>query len=170
MSRKKLHEIVEYKITHKEQQEAWDNACEYLNNIHNKKKPYWLTLAGNCGVGKTMLARGIVKASEIVHAQTWRWATAVNKYMRAGDYGIVDHLCDLRLLLIDDVGSEHMSDYTNKELLRVLENRLDKWTIITTNKTMDEISDTVDMRISSRLKRGRNVVVNMFNVKDFADI
>lgn len=169
MSNKLLHELIEYKITHKEQDKAWKESCKIVNAIRTKSPPYWLTLAGACGVGKTMLGRAIIRCVG-GWSQSWRWTDIVNTYLRNGDYGIMDHLADLDLLLIDDIGAEHASAMSNKAIVELMERRIRKWTVITTNLTISAIGDQIDMRAASRIKRGNNVVVNMFRCKDYADI
>ncbi len=66
---------------------------------------------------------------------------------------IIDSLCNYELLVIDDIGSIKNSEHRKEILFMILEGRNfnNKQTIITSNLSVQEISDLFDERIASRL-------------------
>ena len=127
---------------------------------HDNRKRYWLTLAGTCGVGKTHLAKAVAKTHQNVAKSPGkfvRWIDALN-YMRDGHHNYASELARESLLVIDDIGAEHGSEYGSQKLLEVLDKRLGKWTFITSNLTMERFAE-IDRRIASRLVRDNNQVL-----------
>ena len=96
-------------------------------------RPHWLTLSGVSGCGKTMLA-------------TEAYKVAV-KYFEVSN---------------DAKGFTTVRDiYFNKiRLFTLLEKRLNKWTLITTNLKLKTIQDSYDVRIASRIIRDGNIYRN----------
>lgn len=79
-----------------------------------------------------------------------------------GEFGSVEALVDEWLVVLDDIGAEHDPRKLGvSKLLDVLNGRSRKWTILTSNLTMQEIAETLDTRIASRLIRGESKVVEM---------
>lgn len=64
-----------------------------------------------------------------------------------------------RYLILDDVASERVSEYSGEKLHNLLGARVGKWTIITSNKSMRDIAE-FDTRIASRLKRDGAKIVD----------
>jgi len=67
---------------------------------------------------------------------------------------LIDLLCDVDLLVIDDLGVEKSSDWVLQVFHMIIDHRYSykKATIITSNKTLDELSDKwEDDRIVSRI-------------------
>jgi len=136
----------------------------FINNMihHDHRARYWLTLAGTCGVGKTHLAKAVAKTHQNISKKPGkfvRWIDALN-YMREGHHSYAAELSREHLLVIDDIGAEHGSDYGTQKLLEVLDKRLGKWTFITSNLTMERFAE-IDRRIASRLVRDHNQVVEV---------
>ena len=72
------------------------------------------------------------------------------------------------VLFLDDVGSERDSTgFATEELVTLLLKRMNRWTIITSNKTPEGIR-TVDERIYSRMIRGNNICIGV-NTTDYSD-
>ena len=78
--------------------------------------------------------------------------------MRDGHHNYAAELARESLLVIDDIGAEHGSEYGSQKLLEVLDKRLGKWTFITSNLTMERFAE-IDRRIASRLVRDNNQVL-----------
>lgn len=150
--------------------------------------PIWLTLAGRSGCGKTMLAREVFKwvqtylrcyrasisgnhAVEVpadwpgttiwqsrqldfIEAQTF--ATT----LRRQGYGILDDLVRSHFLVIDDMGAERdPSGFITEQWTQLLNRRLGKWTLITTNLYGDHLSESHDERIADRMTRDGNMLI-----------
>lgn len=151
--------------------------------FHSKgREPYWLTITGTSGSGKTHLAKKICHwfRRNLQHepyvprtGEVWHMDYAFKIWSKAlvaiyeGEGGLVEMLSDEWLAVIDDVGAEHdPRKFGVSKLLEVLENRKRKWTVITSNLTLDQISSHLDTRIASRMIRDGSKVVN-FTRKDF---
>lgn len=143
---------------------ANDLMAELPGGIHGR----WLTLSGNSGIGKTFLMRQIFEAAKRVPAiashpalkvpnQFWTWSDVVDE-LRDKKFWLLKELAELNLLCLDDVGAENATSFSSERLYYLLNSRLGKWTVITTNKTVAQIAET-DVRIASRLIRDKNQVV-----------
>lgn len=75
--------------------------------------------------------------------------------------------------VIDDIGAEGMDGngrpyaFAVNTLGKVADQRVGKWTVITSNYTRKELAELFDPRISSRMIRDGSVVVDASNVRDF---
>lgn len=134
---------------------------------------YWLTLYGASGVGKTMLAtqaRNHLQNNGIL-AQKWNWGNSFNRLIE--DPGLTAHLCRLPVLILDDIGtgytlSDKAAELHASKLYEILESRLQKWTLITTNLSPQQIRERLDARIASRLFRGDNKLCDLTAADDYA--
>lgn len=154
----------------------------HLSNLAPVANPlgYWLSLLGQSGAGKTMVARKILD----------RWKQQSNRYvvmgaigethlcrdgrfipwekhigrMRDGEHNIsacVQDIWDLPFCVLDDIGTlRDKTGFVADQLHQILSGRLDKPTVITSNMTLDQLG-AVDVRISNRIIRGENRVVNV---------
>ena len=68
-----------------------------------------------------------------------------NEYMEQAD-----------LLVLDDFGAERVTSLIEDATYRLFNNRLGRWTFITTNKTYEAIAE-MDVRLSSRMIRDGNI-------------
>jgi DNA replication protein DnaC len=142
----------------------------------------WLTLAGLSGTGKTHLAKELMRFAEInckwwkcSHLGTNRYrdffsisgARLASELRSPGGFSFIWELTKTDLLFIDDFGAARdPSGYLTDSLFALLDNRLGKWTILTTNLTGEGLH-AMDPRISSRLIRGANILHEV-NAPDFA--
>lgn len=134
----------------------------------------WLTLYGKSGCGKTHLAVyaiAVLKANG-KQAQKWGWSKLKGRLLDGSCPGLWDQVVGMPYLAIDDIGADFMSSeraagVSASLLYDLLEVRLGKWTLITSNLTPAELPD---MRIASRLKRGQNVLVDMTTARDFSNL
>lgn len=155
---------------------------DFIREMATGGAPRWLSLLGWSGTGKTHLARGIsrffnAEASSYVDPSTgarlnrrggfigWR---KIIDYLRDGDYGIMDAVCNDWFVALDDIGTERASDFSVAKLDQIIDCRLGKWTVLTCNFTRAEIAEHIDVRIASRLGRGKNVIVDNINVPDYS--
>ena len=136
--------------------------------------PFSLTISGRSGCGKTHLAknaaaylkqRGISKGFYI-------WSDVVKQYKADAEQTIYK-LSKYTVLILDDVGAENLAgEYSlglaATALCDVVEKRLGKWTLITSNLTTSEIADRYDARIASRLIRNGGRTVDMTAADDYS--
>jgi DNA replication protein DnaC len=157
-------------------------AKDFIRDMAIGKPPRWLSFLGRCGTGKTHLARGIsrffkAEASIYIEPKTGAhlarrggfigWRKVIDN-LRDGDYGIIDAVCNDWYVALDDIGAERASDFSVSKLDHVIDARLDKWTVITCNFSREEIAEHMDVRIASRLGRGKNVIVDGICVRDYS--
>lgn len=94
------------------------------------------------------------------------WSKLLAQY-RNGDYWRLDDIADCNFIVLDDIGVEgSRSSFGDGKLYETISAREGKWAVITSNLTLEEISQ-LDVRISSRLIRDRNIVINV-NTTDYA--
>jgi DNA replication protein DnaC len=155
---------------------------DYVREMGINAAPRWLSFLGWSGTGKTHLARGISRffkahASVYIDAETGArlsrrggfigWRKIVD-HLRDGDYEIMRVVCDDWFVALDDIGAERTSDFSVSKLDHIIDSRLGKWTVITCNFTREQIAEHMDVRIASRLGRGKNVIVDNINVPDYS--
>lgn len=134
----------------------------------------WLTMFGVPGCGKTMLAKLArhtlkEKGKEV---QLWNWPR-VWRMCLDGEWGILDHLMNLPILILDDVGAEFTgsnktSELNSARLYEIAESRLGKWTLITSNLTPQQMDRSLGSRFVSRIFRGNSVVNDMTTAFDYS--
>lgn len=142
--------------------------------------PRWLSMLGTSGAGKTMLAKMIVAdarafcethpylegAQRIRHVKFVNWPKAAEQ-LRGGDYGALEGAASAWLTVIDDIGAEHdaRSSFIPSKLYDLLNDRLGRWTVITSNRGLADLA-TMDARIASRMRREYSDIVEV-KVPDF---
>lgn len=163
----------------------WNAASTFAADIDGAPSmpPRWLTLCGASGCGKTHLARELYNwygryHSAFRHPDTGAWNSRQYAFkdvsilasdLKKGLYGHATDLERCHFLVLDDLGAERdVSGFLAEQLLKLLNRRLDKWTVITSNLTLSQISDTLDARIADRMRRGNNIVVES-KAPSFAD-
>lgn len=145
-----------------------------------KGPPRWLTFTGVAGCGKTMLARQIFAQARsyspgnvaIWHAGegyyreenrrpecVWLEAAVFSSRMKEGEYDLPEYLKPDWIVCLDDLGaSRDKSDFIADGIYRFCNARLGRWTLFTTNLTLEELADRIDQRVVSRLIRDQNAV------------
>ena len=118
---------------------------------------------GNTGLGKTFLSNAI--ANELLKSgKTVLYQTAPNmldsiinyRFNKDVDYNIYQSILDVDLLIIDDLGTETLNSMKFTELINVINTRILNHnhhitkTIISTNLSLKDLSQTYDERIFSR--------------------
>lgn len=165
-----------------------DISLQFASDMLGGGSPRWLSLLGNSGAGKTLIARIVYRLyrwkfdgeinwtrSRLHGSHLYRfrcgfmnWGTVVNQRMLKGDFRFLEDLRDYDFFAIDDIVAEHEKhrELSASKLYDVLEARLGKWTVITANLSLDQIGERLDPRISSRMLRGGSDVVDV-EVPDF---
>lgn len=124
-------------------------------------RPSWLTLLGKTGTGKTHCAEQVWKKRH-VHFN-WRktewcpskiyWPEFV-ALLRSGEaYERIRDMANWPMLFLDDICAERdTTGFASEQLCALLGQRAGRWTIITSNKTLQQIAD-LDVRLADRLVR-----------------
>ncbi len=119
---------------------------------------------GAPGLGKTFLSTCIAKelikkGYSVIYETTYQIVSLLEdyKFKRSGDMAELkmqtERLYDSDLLILDDLGAEFSTAYTNAALFDVLNSRLiaNKKTIINTNLDMRELAERYSERVFSRI-------------------
>ena len=122
-----------------------------------------LLFVGNTGLGKTFLANAIAK-EVLSQGKTVVYQTApilmdkiieykFNFDKTANDKQEYNKIFDVDLLVVDDLGTETMSNNKFTELFNIINTRLlrNKKIVISTNLTLNELYKQYDERVMSRL-------------------
>lgn len=170
---------------------AADACARFIADMEAGREPYWLTLTGLQGVGKTMLARQTFEfardqcnpgrhslwvAGHGTYSEqnrrprcVWFGAPQFKDRMLGGEYDLPEYLRADYLVVIDDLGAarDTRENALADGLYRLADHRSHRWMIWTTNLTLKEIGERLDPRISSRLIRDDNKLVSI-TAKDYA--
>ncbi len=153
-------EKVDFSI-YEEKSEAYKKFCYKLkNHILNDTDKNIITLSGKAGIGKTYVASMMIKEA-VLHQKNVFIINAIElsglflKYHLApimDKQNILNDVLECDVLLLDDLGTEPIyNNVTCPYLYKILVERINKKTIITTNLTQTQISETYQERIFSRL-------------------
>lgn len=140
-------------------------ALDFVENF-DKKETKSLLFTGGTGLGKTFMSNCIAKAvldkgKTVLYQTAGRLMDLVMDY-RKGDSETFDamqyeELFNVDLLIIDDLGTENMTEARRSELFNILNTRLLNEskkhikTLISTNKDLKELVNYYDQRIVSRI-------------------
>lgn len=130
--------------------------------------PHWLSLLGTTYTGKTMLATRLwqhfdrygryyegINGAQLSMDGRWVNLRRLSAELKEGCWGQVDDICQEYFVVLDDVGADHdPSAAVASALERILDARLGRWTVLTSNYTLAQIAERLDSRIASRIKRG----------------
>ena len=132
--------------------------CWFFDDMISKKTPRWISALGQTGTGKTEWAQRVKRAAPM-KAQKFHWSNVCDEFLAKRDYGVLEYMAGLDFLVIDEIGLKDWK-HANRDLSALLNKRLGKWTVITSNLTQAELAD-IDARIASRLVRDNNRIVTM---------
>ena len=146
------------------------NQREHMKNIYEYCKDYaegfttdaeGLFMYGKTGLGKTHLSLAI--ANEVINRGYDVYYGSIQTIMdklEAEHFGrlpredsIKEDILTCDLLIIDDLGAEFATQFTNAELYNILNSRMlsSLPTIISTNLDMKDIADKYSQRVASRI-------------------
>lgn len=137
------------------------SACvSFVHEFNNSKEN--LFFYGKSGLGKTFLSNCIAKdlldIGKLVIYQTSSNLIEILKEAKfdADNESSRDKINDIYecdLLIIDDLGTEYLTDFSQMELFNIINRRLisQKKMIISTNLSLDNIYNTYPERITSRI-------------------
>lgn len=152
----------------------------FWRSMLSGKPPFWLTLSGSTGVGKTHLAKRLQRAFYLMtrlqaqgdiylgpgrafySAGFYHWPSIADGFNR-GRYEILDDMATDWFAVIDDIGatrqgSERIEQLILDKLFQVLNRRQNQWTIITTNMKLKALHQQ-EPRLADRLIREPNQVL-----------
>lgn len=151
----------------------------------NATRPYWLSVIGESGIGKSHLAKAVYKTfvettsfdldydpidNRIFgnRGQFVDWRELCSTVRSGGGWGWVEDICTDDFAVLDDIGVEHdPSGFIASITDRIINARMGKWTFITCNLPLSEIASKLDVRIASRMVRDGNKVIES-TAKDFS--
>lgn len=116
----------------------------------------WLVLMGGVGVGKSVAAAWCVRAA-LEARQSALWVTAAELAMRAGGFDGQTYALRLKgvdMLVVDDVGTENLTDFAKSVRDEVLAHRHEEGlrTVITTNLGGKEFGVRMGARLADRIR------------------
>lgn len=144
-------------VPRKKMTEVLKIAKEYCINFGNGSKN--LLFMGNTGLGKTHISLSIAseiieKGYGVIYGSAQNLFSEVEKehFAYTGDTEKMDALLNVDLLVIDDLGTEFMSSFTQSVFYNIVNTRIlnNHPTIINTNLSFAELEQRYTPRISSR--------------------
>ena len=119
-----------------------------------------LFFSGSVGTGKTFLTNCIAKelidqGKNVIYNSAYNIIENMRKEtLQQGNENFTESLFNCELLIIDDLGTERQTDHSQTLLYNIINERAmrNKSIIISTNKTSNELQESYDQRINSRLR------------------
>lgn len=153
--------------TYRVMRENFANICRYAQNFsieEGKPMPSSLLFVGGTGLGKTHLSTALAKAviergydvyynSAVGMISDFEYRRFGNGLANAGEGDNTERYTACDLLIVDDLGTEVVNQFTLSCLYHVINTRLNlqKPTVISTNLRAADLRKTYSDRISSRL-------------------
>ncbi len=156
-----------------------DNIALFMAELIANKSPRWISLLGSSGTGKTHLAVKVYDyfrknhkvyqgradpAYDIIvskcHDIGFYKSSHIACSLRNGDYSVMTELKNAHFVVIDDFAGEMDSQFMSSKWFEIFDLRMGKWTVITANHVLQNISEQMDSRIASRLIRDNNQVID----------
>lgn len=140
----------------KNMEKILSKSLNYIKNFNNTNDN--LLFYGNSGTGKTFLSHCIAK--ELLdngHFVVYRTAEELIQNLRKirfeNQIEYEKFLLDCDLLIIDDLGTEQINDFSKTELFNLLNKRLlkQKKMLVSTNYSLKDLMSIYSERITSRL-------------------
>lgn len=136
------------------------NRCKKYVKEFRKNSP-GLLMKGNTGLGKTHLSLAIArelinKGFSVIYTSAQNMILNMEKERFRG-YAISNenekHYSDCDLLIIDDLGTEYITNFSSAAIYNVINSRImrDKPTIINTNLPMRKLEECYTERMASRI-------------------
>lgn len=160
-----------YNIVDKCTEEAYMKVQEWLNDaVHNcRERSRWLFIHGRPGAGKSHLAYNSARVLREFRRKTLtKRAADIANDLREGNSHLMHQIwLPSPFMIIDDLGSEYHTDFITTQWFDLLDARIGKWTIITSNLTPAQIGKRYDTRIQSRIEDSRNTIVDLTLAADY---
>ena len=136
---------------------ALEACIDFAENFSGNKN---LILLGNTGLGKTHLSLSIAKeviskGFSVVYGPSDNILSKIEKehFSYSSTTPFKDNVLNCDLLILDDLGTEFLTQYTLSTIYNIINNRLisGKATIISTNFSIDELEKKYTPRVTSRI-------------------
>ena len=106
-----------------------------------------------------------------------KWGDLLNK-MRDGGRWDFSRACGDHYKVVDDLGVDSFSKsargeleataFATQKMGELVDRRTGKWTVLTSNFSVEQFGEIFDSRIASRLLRNNSAVVKAFGLRDYA--
>jgi DNA replication protein DnaC len=138
------------------------NFCRKYADNFTKNSPN-LLMTGNTGLGKTHLSLAIArevinKGYGVIYGSTQNMVSKMEKekfrnFREENENESEHHFIDCDLLIVDDLGTEYSTAFSNAAIYNVINSRImmNKPTIISTNLSMRELEKNYTQRMVSRI-------------------
>jgi hypothetical protein len=160
--------------------ESWQSRCDAAREAGTMSPPKpereratgrWLTLLGKSGRGKSHLAKRIEvwRRGKGDGRFYYRWP-AILEQMRNDRENIslfMERARDRKVLIIDDIGAAHETEFAAAVLCDIADTRIGLPTVFTSNLSIEGISK-MDARIASRMFRDGSEVFTFKAAPDWA--
>lgn len=163
-----------------------DNTKDIFEKVYNYTKEFTklekegrgLLFTGTVGTGKTHLAVAVANYlmyEKIIPVKYGNVTTLLgeikssyDKQSKESEAEIINALSKVSLLIIDDLGKEKSSEWSNSIIYSIINNRYENYkpTIVTTNLSIKELEDTVgDATVSRLIEMCDGVKMNGFDYR-----
>lgn len=161
--------VDEYGCSPRENMQAILSECRsFVQNFDSTEEN--LLLCGSCGLGKTFLSSAI--ANELIRQGRdvlYISCNALFPILEDMHFGrevspdaeyIVKKINECELLIMDDLGSEFVTQFTCAELFRIINSRLltGRKMVVSTNLNRSMLKNTYNERIASRITGGFSIL------------
>jgi len=155
-----------YKPTNEGLQTALTLAQRYAS-IFNLDKPINLLLYGSYGTGKSHLSVAITK--ELMQKGLTcifvsmpklltKIKTTYNKKSEQTESDLMDYIESVDLLVLDDIGAEKDNEWALSKLFEIIDGRIGKHTVFTTNFATEDLRSRIGERNFSRVMQNTHEV------------
>ncbi|GGB61445.1 DNA replication protein DnaC [Lentibacillus populi] len=152
-----------YEPTSNELATAKQTITDYIQEFDGTKN---LLLVGNYGTGKSHLSVSVTKklmeqGKECLFLSLPKLLTKIKEtYNNKGvtEDELLEVIQRVDLLVLDDLGAEHKTEWAITKLFEILDNRAGKATIYTTNLDSKELRERMNERNFSRLMENTEVI------------
>lgn len=159
-----------YEPTNSDLAKAKQDIKTYIDTFDGSKN---LLLHGNYGTGKSHLSVAITKklmeqGKECLFLSLPKLLTKIkDTYNNKGvtEEELLSVIEQVDLLVLDDLGAEHNTDWAVSKVFEILDDRSGKSTIYTTNLNSKELRERFNERNFSRLMENTQII--MMNGKDY---